>query len=902
MNWIWWISDKRQIGLDLVGGKGANLAELARAGFPVPPAFCVSTEAYRAFIAVNGFEEDLRRIETSTQADDPAALEQSSAQIKRLFEGSKMPPDISAEITRAYASLSSSNGKPGPLAVAVRSSATAEDLPDLSFAGQQDTYLNILGEDALLKAVVSCWASLWTARAMGYRARNAIDGRSAALSVVVQTMVQSEASGVMFTANPLSGKRGEIVIDATFGLGEALVSGQVEPDHFVVDLKAGQVTHKTLGAKALSIRGLSGGGTSTQNEDASTLQALSDEQVLELARLGMQVEQHFKAPQDIEWALEDGSLFLVQSRPVTSLFPIPDGLHPDDPLLVLFSFGAMQGMLDPMTPLGQDTMRALLLGVANQFGQTYTFETLPTMLTAGERLFINFTGLARTSFGRRMFNFILEALDPISMSAVGSLLSDPRLSVEDKPMRFSTRLRLARVAFIVFSGVLYNVLLPARGRRRLNQKIDEVLDQVQRDCARTTSLAERAASMEWTLATFPPALLAYLLPGVASGQAMLQPLLRLADSTPGGRHTVLELTRGLPHNVTTEMDLALWSAAMQIKSDETSARHFAQSASNGDAATLAQEALAGTLPPAAQQAVEKFLTRYGMRGLAEIDLGRERWSEDPTQLMQVLGSYLKFENASLSPEAIFRNGADHAALALDQLVQELKHTRFGWLKARYARFAAHRIRELVGLRESPKFTAIRIMAIWRKAFLQDGRSLVEQGVIDHPTDIFFLHLSELKQICGQPERDWRGLLAKRKGLYEREKRRRQIPRLLLTDGTAFYERSASYDGDQENIITGSPVSPGVIEGRAHVVLDPRGAQLTPGEILVCPATDPGWTPLFLAAGGLVMEVGGMMTHGSVVAREYGIPAVVGVSQATSRLHTGQLIRVDGSKGHVILLD
>ncbi len=874
----------------LAGGKGAHLGALIRAGLPVPPGFCVTTAGYRAFVETNGLQPEILAALRDVQPDQPESLEAASARVRALFEAGHIPDDIATEIRQAYAGLTDYSGQPRP--VAVRSSATAEDLPDLSFAGQQDTYLNVVGEESLLRHVVRCWASLWTARAIGYRSRNQIPQAEAALAVVVQEMAPADASGVLFTANPLTGLRSETVIDATLGLGEALVSGLVEPDHYGVDAAQGRILSKTLGAKALSIRGEAGGGTRTVEENASVQQALPDAQIVELARLGQQAARHFGMPQDMEWAWGEGRLVVLQSRAITSLYPLPEGAAAE-PLLALVSVGAVQGMLDPFTPLGQDLFAGLVVGVARRFGVSLTPETQRVFLKAGERLFINVTGLFRHSTGRQFLQLFLYAADPASSDVVRRLLDDPRLAVRPGRMKLRTRLRLTRALAPVLRSVLLNLLSPHQGRARLARKIEAAIQATRRRCEQAHDAAALASAVEQTALNMPPLLLPYLLPGVIAGQVPLQLLIRLGSQSPEGPERAMELTRGLPHNVTTEMDLALWAASRAAASDPASRGAFEECA----AETLAKDYQAGKLPGAAQQAVGDFLRRYGMRGVAEIDIGRRRWQDDPTYIFQVLKSYLQIHDPELSPEAVFARGAETARGAGEALLAGLRRTKHGWLKARLARLLIHRVRELTGLRETPKFAMIRMFGILRAALLAEGERLAAQGVFEQPDDIFFLHVSELKE-PGLPAAAAR--IVQRRQVYAREMGRRQIPRIMLSDGTAFYD--GAFAADSDTVLTGAPVSAGTVEGIVHVVLDPRSAQLAPGEILVCPGTDPAWTPLFLAAGGLVMEVGGMMTHGSVVAREYGIPAVVGVGQATTRLKTGQRVRVDGSAGQVVILD
>ena len=315
---------------------------------------------------------------------------------------------------------------------------------------------------------------------------------------------------------------------------------------------------------------------------------------------------------------------------------------------------------------------------------------------------------------------------------------------------------------------------------------------------------------------------------------------------------------------------------------------------------LAVAYLKSALPPQAQDVIAQFMQRYGMRGVGEIDFGQPRWRDAPTQIMQTLQSYLKIEDPVLAPDVVFKRGEESAAAAVAKLQAVARKTFGGRIKAWFIGKLAHRLRSFAGLRESPKFTIIQAFGIIRKEMQTYGKTLAERGVLVHPDDIFFLTLADLESISETTEGSLQSVIAERKQNQNREKRRRQLPRLLLSDGRAFYEGLGS-NVDADTALVGAPVSPGVVEGRVRVVVDPHNANLQPGEILVCAGTDPAWTPLFLAAGGLVMEVGGMMTHGAIVAREYGIPAVVGVTKAPTRFTTGQHIRVDGSSGIIEVL-
>ncbi|MFQ5399140.1 MAG: PEP/pyruvate-binding domain-containing protein [Anaerolineae bacterium] len=875
--------------LSCVGGKGMNLARLVRAGLPVPGGFLLTTDAYRTYLQANHLAPFIRQTISSIQPDDPATLKEASDTIRALFAAGAIPSDLKTAVRSAYRDLSNQSPNSNP-PVAVRSSATAEDLPDMSFAGQQDTFLNVIGDEALLQAVVGCWSSLWTARAIGYRARNGIPHEEVALAVVVQEMVQSKASGVLFTANPLNGKRTEMVIDATLGLGEALVSGLVEPDQYIITAD-GTIQQKTVGAKATVIRGQDGGGVVTETIEAADQQAISDEVIGILVKLGRQVEELFGAPQDIEWAWADGTLSLLQSRPITNLFPIP-ATKPEDGLMVWFSFGAVQGMLDPITPLGQDAMKGIFAGLAHVFGFRYTIETQRTLWSAGERLWGNVTPLIRHPIGRKVMRALLPTVAPGAAGAMETLWQDPRLLPQKGWFKAGTFWRILRVFGPVLSRMVGTMRHPEQRRDQLQQFVEEMVADYTVRFAGADTLAAQLSLFEEVMATSFIRLLPRFFPVFGAGMASFNLLLHLPVGEDGP--DPLLLTRGLPHNVTTEMDLALWQTAQAIREKKTAVTHF----TNSDAHTLAKEYLAGKLPEAAQTAVARFLETYGMRGVAEIDLGRPRWREDPTPIMQSLQSYLQINDPNMTPDAVFTRGAAEAEAAIGPLVTAVRQAG-GRFKARLAGIAARRVRALLGLRETPKFTIMRLFGLVRAGLLSSGQKLADDGLLARASDLFFLHFSELQALAAGETRDWAGLAAERRQQYAREKQRRQIPRLLLSDGHAFYEGvSAATGGD----LSGTPVSPGVVEGIVHVLFEPHQAQLVPGEILVCPGTDPAWTPLFLAAGGLITEVGGLMTHGSVVAREYGIPAVVGVYQATTRLQTGQRIRLDGSSGVIVVLD
>src|SRR5579885_2231742 len=447
--------------LPLVGGKGANLGELTGAGLPVPPGFCITTEVYQQIAEMAELETLLDEL---TSKDGRARSGEIAATIRERLLRVPFPQELADSVRAAYLSL----GKGSPLPVAVRSSATAEDLPFASFAGQQDTYLNIVGEDALLDAVRHCWASLWTDRAVSYRVNNQIDPHNVSLSVIVQRMIDVEVSGVLFTANPLTGRRRQAVIDASLGLGEAVVSGATNPDHFVVNTNDGEIVERRLGDKRVVIQATPGGGTQRiEREGQDDHACLTDEQVRELAQLGAKVEVHYRVPQDTEWAIDtSGKLWLTQARPITTLYPLPaNAPQSDDVLRVYFSVNVVQGVYQPLTPMGLSFFRL----VASTLAQLAGFPAEPRFFVeAGMRLFFDITGALRNPIGRRFVSFALPFAEARSSASTQVVQSDPRLQViPSRRWSFIRRAIILVPRLHIPRYVLQAILRPAATRRRV---------------------------------------------------------------------------------------------------------------------------------------------------------------------------------------------------------------------------------------------------------------------------------------------------------------------------------------------------------------------------------------------------------------------------------------------------
>jgi phosphohistidine swiveling domain-containing protein len=822
------------------GGKAANLGQLAAADFAVPDGFVLTTQAYALAAAAAGIDTS----EPEDAADRLRSLD--------------VPPAIATAALEAYRALGSG-------AVAVRSSATAEDLPDASFAGQQDTYLGVTGDEAVLDAIRRCWASLWNERAVTYRRDQHIDDAGIGLAVLVQRMVEARAAGVLFTADPMTGRRGRAVIDAAAGLGDAVVSGSVDPDHYTADPTSGEVLERR-------VRG--------------DQPVLADAQVRELATIGTRIERQFGNPQDIEFAFDgDGRLWIVQSRPVTTLFPLPERPAGDESALrVYFCASVAQGYFEPITPMGQEPFHRIGEAVAGAFarGRRDGGSIRSPLVEAGGRLFVDVTPALRDPLGREVMMRLTALGEARSSVVLRRLAVDPRFVLRTGSRLGSVRLV---VPVIARSGVplyaLRLLLSPDRVRERYIREIERA---TRIEPSATATSSARLDAVEELMRSAPPFLFPRLLGlVVAGGLAYL-----VAGRLLRGRATEAELqtlTRGLPHNPTTEMDLALWGMTTDIRTDPAS-----RSALLGRSAPeLAAAYRGGTLPPRLQDGLAAFLARYGFRSVGEIDLGVPRWSEDPSHLLGAIANYLQLDEETHAPDQQFERSAREAEQMVATLLGRVRGPRRSVL-----RFLLGRVRALMGSRELPKYTLIRRLFTPIREILQPvGQDLAASGWLASPADIYFLTLAEARQAVDGA--DLRETVAMRRGAHARELTRRRVPRILLSDGT---DAEIALVDVPNGALRGSPASPGSVTAAARVILLPHGARLEPGEILVAPSTDPGWTPLFLTAGGLVMEMGGMMSHGAVVAREYGIPAVVGVAGATERITTGDEITVDGSTGVV----
>jgi phosphoenolpyruvate synthase/pyruvate phosphate dikinase len=876
-DWIFGFQEIDKTMLAVVGGKGANLGELTRIeGIRVPDGFCISTEAFRRIISETPLVNKLLDQLSLLRVEDREKIGKLSSEIRSIIERTAIPPDIHEEITRQLCSLGESN------AYAIRSSATAEDLPTASFAGQQDTYLNIIGKEAILQHISKCWASLFTERAVIYRLQNVclpgsqvFDHRKVQLSVVVQKMVFPQSAGILFTADPVTSNRKVLSIDASFGLGEAMVSGLVNADSYKVC--KGRIIDKKISTKKLAVYALKDGGTTELEIEPGrqNSQALTDGQILQLACIGRKIEEHFGSPQDIEWCLDDNSFYIVQSRPITTLFPIP--AVTDQENHVYISVGHQQMMTDPMKPLGLSF---------------FLLTTPALMRTAGGRLFVDVAPMLASAAGRDTLVNVLGKSDPLIKGALTSIIAR-----EDfiKPLAAETKEPGTGKS---------DKAAPSRNYQTLNDYdpaiVSDLIERNQKSIAALKQhIQEKSGSdlfdfilediQQLKKVNADPQSFGMIMTGMNAASWIKEKM----NEWLGEKNAADILSQSVPNNITSQMGLELLDLADTIRPYPAIIDYLQQAKDDNFLDGLPQ--FDGGKET--RDAIDAYLSKYGMRCAGEIDITRTRWSEKPSALIPlILGNIKNFEPGAGKRK--FEKGLQEALNKEKELLDRLPLLPGGEQKAKETKRMIGLVRNFAGYREYPKYGIVSRYFVYKQALLKEAEQLVQAGLIHEKEDIYYLSFEELREAVRTNKLDYL-IISRRKDEYKLFEKLKP-PRVFTSDGeviTGKYNRENMPAG----AIAGLAVSSGIIEGRARVILHMEKADLEEGDILITAFTDPSWTPLFVSIKGLVTEVGGLMTHGAVIAREYGLLAVVGVEDATRLIKDGQRIRVNGTDGYVEIL-
>jgi pyruvate,water dikinase len=852
--------------LMVVGGKGANLGELSKIeGIRVPDGFCISTEAFKRIIGETPSINELLHKLSLLKVEDRDKIGELSGEIRRVIEGVAIPEDISDEITRLLLRLGEKE------AYAVRSSATAEDLPTASFAGQQDTYLNIMGRESILKHISKCWASLFTERAVIYRLQNGFDHRKVHLSVVVQKMVFPEVTGILFTADPVTSNRKVLSIDASFGLGEALVSGLVNADNYKV--RNCKIVDKKISTKKLAIYALKDGGTKEREieSEMQNRQALTDEQILQLQRMGRKIEEHFGCPQDIEWCLAHDTFYIVQSRPITTLYPIPE--VNDGENHVFLSVGHQQMMTDPLKPLGMSLMELI------SFGHRFK---------AGGRLFVDVAQMLASSDSRKMLLNNMGQHDPLMKDALMTIVEQDFIKClpndkEEQSDRKSISSANSEPQMEMDPTIVSDLI------RSSERSIEELKQNIQRKTGSDLFDLILEDIKELKKILFDPQSTAVFMAAINASSWINEKM----KEWLGEKNAADTLSQSVPNNITSEMGLALMDVADVIRPYPEVVEYLQHVKEDN----FLEKLVKFNGGKETRAAILSYLSKYGMRCSGEIDITKPRFSEKPiTLVLMILNNIKNFEpNAG---KRKFEQGQQEALKKEQDLLERLKQLPDGEQKAKETKRMIDLIRNFMGYREYPKYGMVSRYFVYKQALLKEAEQLLQKSIIHEIEDIYYLTFQELHEVVSTKKLDYQ-IINKRKDehkFYEKL----TPPRVITSDGeivTGKYKR--------ENLplgaIAGLPVSSGSFEGRARVILNMEDADLEDGDILVTSFTDPSWTPLFVSIKGLVTEVGGLMTHGAVIAREYGLPAVVGVENATKLIKDGQRIRVHGTEGYVEIL-
>ena len=853
------------------GGKGANLGEMTAAGFPVPPGFVLTTEAYDTFVQTHGLLQQIVDLASKVSAGDPQSGEGASAAIKKLFLAAEMPEDIQADLLAAYADLTHE----GDVPVAVRSSATAEDLPTASFAGQQESYLNIQGESSLLDAVQECWASLWTARAISYRMRQVIDPATVSLAVVVQHLIPADSAGILFTASPIDGTREQTVINAAWGLGEAIVSGMVTPDTVIVAKSDQQILLRETATKSImTVRTDNGTKDQPVPEAQQNQQVVDDTTAIELARYGAQIEAHYGLPMDIEWAISDNNIAILQARPITSLPPAPledVRWEPPRPGTIWMRRQIVEHMPEPLSPLFDE----LYL----QNGLDHSMETLAAFMGDLSGIEINVWDFVDPPFAATVNGYAYS---------IASFNFSPKII----PL-------VLRVYIIVLPKMIRHLIprwrdksLPDyqaiiehwKGIDFFNASDEELLRGV-RELAAEDATYWFAAAVPLGLARTTDAALDRFLKSVSKGS----------------RLTSGSFLRGFPSKAS-EAQAQLEAVARKIHHSDALRELVLDTPASRLVPILAEHPEGRGVMDDLQQ----YLDAYGHQ-IYNLDFAAPTLADDPLPVL------LSLKTAVAHPE---RDARTHQAKAVQErelLVARTERSLNPIQRPIFKRLLGW-AQHYSPYREEALFYVGAAWPTLRRLALELGQRLTQAGSLDTPGDVFYLNSAELAAASvaradGVSQPELAKLAEERRVLHEARKRL-EPPASVPPDGRfkfgpidmAIFEpkiRTVSTGP----ILDGFAVSPGQVTAPASIISSPEDfGKMAPDSILVCTTTTPAWTPLFAQAKGLVTDIGGALAHGSIVAREYGIPAVMGTGVATQRIADGQLIRVDGDRGTVTLVD
>jgi len=907
--------------LEVVGGKGRSLARMARAGFNVPGGFVVTAAAYRSFVTTNRIQEKIVSLAKPAVEDGRVSFEAASHAIQALFAEHDPSSELAAEIRQAYGPLDDAP-------VAVRSSANAEDLPGLSFAGQQETYLNVKGADEVVRAVRNCWASLWTPQAISYRHQNGIDQGSVAMAVVVQVMVSSQVSGILFTANPATGERSEIIVNSSFGLGEAVVSGQVTPDTYVVDKGTLRAKDTIIGPKEQQViaHGSQGTRLTDVDEGSRGRSSLSDDMLRQLSQTAIDIEKLYDGvPQDIEWAVVDEDLYLLQSRPVTNLpvQPIEVVWEPPPPARILYRRQIVENMPDPICPL---------------FEELYLTEGLEAPrkgrsdnIVGGGAHFVTCNGYAycradhpnnqvdpnaseeelQAAFKRTIDEIWERHGDQSAEEKYDMALFRSELSAEEQ-VEFDAVARAYEGDNLAHDLTLPPSDNPTYVANNKTQNNDARWQTWQAEALpRLVGTAEKWRKVDVKAATDEELLAGIRDMGIEEGiywtgntshtfgiakstDDQLQCFLR--ENLPDDHYISGQFLTGF-ESKTLKANAILFEIAKLIRASEALTYLVIVTPTEFLSHALKEHAEGAPI----QQALNDFFEVYGHQGYS-LDFIEPTQAEDPSATFATLKSMV--QNANYDP----KDQEARATAVREQKFEEVS-TKLSGLTYWQFRYRLWFGRRYNHIREETAFYFGYTWSVLRPMAFELGRRLVDVGTFRDPEDTFFMVTDELTRAiearkAGTSLPELGELAAERRELREARKLLHPpgtIPEEASNIPSVRFKETQIRNDAGSDALNGFAVSSGTVTAPASVILSQNDFdKMEPGSILVAPNTTPAWTQLFAHAVGLVTDMGSILAHGSIVAREYGIPAVLGVGDGTVRITHGQSITIDGDAGSVTL--
>lgn len=852
---IKWFKDIKASDFELVGGKGYNLSKMYNHGLKVPNGFVVTSEDYDAYVDGNHLRSKIDEV----LAQDISSSEKSTT-IKALFVRDKMGEYLVSELKGAFRKL-------GSCRVAVRSSSTVEDLPGMSFAGQYSSYLNVTAED-LIGKVMKCWQSLWNERAIDYRNKYDVIAKFSH-GVVVQEMIESKISGVIFTANPVSGVRSEILVNAAYGLGEAIVSGKVNPDQYTIDHGRGRLLNEEISKKEFLCRyakeGIEYVAVDPALQEKSSLRSSHIKAVVKEAG---KVQDYFGVPQDMEFAIDDkDEFYIIQSRDITTLFPI-EAFDRDGKLRAyLAASSVMLGMKEAFTPLGADLYGGMFPVLVNVMTKRKKPVSGDFVKYAGGRIFVDITYLMASRFVAKQFAKVFSGNDLPFKDTMDAVIEKHGKTFTNQGIKFKIPWGIVKYGFNSIGDMLAaRKIEPNRRYDAVRALGEEFYQEILEQAKHLKTVKEKLKfCSDVMLKVFK---LTQKQAWYATEVNHFSKIEKDVKKMFGDRFNLDILSYSLPDCVTVELGLEL----------NRLAKYFDEN---------------GLEPTADHPNMKALLAKFGHRSTVELDFGYKRWREAPRYLLSQIKSYMVDKMYERNISEVYEKAKEADALIAE--IYEAVKGKKGARRAEKIKKLMLDFRRAAGMREYPKFNIVQALDAARGVMLEVGKSYQQRGLLDEAEDIFFLRKTDI--LNGQILKQ---IVLKNKEVYKKEMARNSIPRIVLNTGETFY--SAHKFDPKNKVFQGLTLSRGIYEGRVRVVFDPNTSELKEGEILVTESTNPAWTPLFMAAKGLIMEYGGPLSHGGIVAREYGIPAVVGIPSATDLLKDGQMVRVNGETGTVEILD